>query len=503
MKILANDSCIKLKQISLSNNDILDQHTQEKILQIYYGNCLDQVLIKDILSTISQFYMDKGYITTKPYLKEQDILDGQLDIEILEGKVESIIHDETNSSSSKIATAFIFQEGEVLNLRDLETSLEMVNRVSSSDAKFEIEPGTKQGDSVVRIKTQSSFPLHLQLGVSGSRSLNDKNPNLSGVLTFDNPLNLNDILKFTYNGSRIQKQYQSTTGKEINYSFPLGSYLLEFIQSYSSYNQGVYGINDLYLAQGDTVGSQIQISKVLTRDQSNKFELKGSIYHKDTQNYFANQLIEVLSYKTTLANLDLIHTYLQPWGQVATTYSYFQGKDWFGARDDGYSSLESDYETDAKLEFKKYTLGSTLIYYFSDNTYQLNSTFHLQYSKNYLYNNDQISIGSDYTVRGYGDSSLVGNNGFYLHNDLIKSFEIGLDDTFLKTISPYIGFDYGKIRCQKDNSETCGTLYGAAIGVKTAADTLSTNFMWSRGLKKLSSSYEKDTYFRFDITFNF
>jgi len=49
----------------------------------------------------------------------------------------------------------------VLNLRDLETSLEMMNRVSSSQSKFEIVPGDKEGQSNIKIKTEKSSPYHL------------------------------------------------------------------------------------------------------------------------------------------------------------------------------------------------------------------------------------------------------------------------------------------------------------------------------------------------------
>ncbi len=494
--------CLKLKRIDLSENEIFDLETQDEYLSKYLYKCIDGKLIKEIINTVSSYYLDNGFITTKAYLQEQDITDGQIDISVLEGKVEDIIHSDTNSSSWKISTAFIGQKGETLNLRDLETSLEMINRVSSADSNFELKPGKQVGGSIVEIKTKKTFPVHLSIGMSGEECIKDNNPSLTGVITVDNLVGINDILTYTYNGSRIQEEYQSTKGEEVNYSFPLGSYLVELIRSDFSYRQGVDGINDRYLSNGDTIGTRFKLNKVVKRDQTNKYEVKFSIYHKNTKNYFMHELIEVSSYRTTLAQLDLIHTNYQSWGQNYTVYSLYQGKDWFGALSDIELNGETDYSDEAKLEFTKYSIDNTLYYYFKDRSYNFKSNFHIQYTKDYLYNNDQLTIGSDYTVRGYDSSNYYGNNGYYLKNDITKTFAINLQDNLLKDISFFIGLDGGYVKCESDNEGVCGELYGRAIGFSTSGDNFSSNFMWSRPIRSLSEEFEKETLFSFNMQIN-
>ena len=146
--IYAKD-CIALKKINVDENEILDYKTQEKLLNKDIGKCLDKEVLNSVLNSISKYYINSGYITTKPYLKEQSILDGEIDISISKGILEDIVEINATRSNSNIKTAFIFQKDEPLNLRDLETSLEMMNRVPSVDAKFEIKPGTTQGGSIV------------------------------------------------------------------------------------------------------------------------------------------------------------------------------------------------------------------------------------------------------------------------------------------------------------------------------------------------------------------
>ncbi len=324
---LQAEDCIKLKQINVDESEILDSKTKDKLFENYYGQCLESDSFKSILSILSNYYINNGYITTKPYLKEQSILDGQVDISVSKGIVENIIDANTSKTNDKIKTAFALQKGNLLNLRDLETSLEMMNRVPSTDAKFEIKPGTKQGSSIVEIKTTESFPLHFSIGVSGEKNVYDDSMYLTAVVSLDNPLKINDILTLSSNGSRIQQDYQSSSGKELNYSFPIGSYLIEFIWFDFLYKQRVLGINDIYIAEGSTIGTTFKISKVLFRNKNNKLQLAVSLQHKNTKNYFSNELIDVSSYSTTLGQIDLTHTYVKEWGQLISKYSFHRGLD--------------------------------------------------------------------------------------------------------------------------------------------------------------------------------
>lgn len=495
--------CVQLKEIDLSDNSMLSKDTQNDLFSKYKNKCIDGNILKSLIDSISKYYMSSGYITTKAYLNAQDISDGQIDIKIINGIVENIIDAKTQKHSWYIKTAFPYQIHNNLNLRDLETSLEMVNRVPSVDAKFHIKPGTKKGDSLVVVKTKLTSPFHMSFGGTGEKSFQDNNPALTATLSYDNLLNINDIISYTYNGSRIQKEYQSTKGYEYNYSFPIGSYLFEFIYSDTKYRQGVVGENDTYLSNGITQGKKIKISKVLMRNQQHKLNIQAMTYHKDTKNYFSNQLIEVSSYKTTLAQLDFIHTYVKNWGQITTTYSYYKGKDWFGARDDNYYSSEIDHTNTTVFEFEKYSLNTNFLYYFKDRSYKFDSNFYLQYTNDLLYNNDKLTVGSDYTVRGYSDSNLFGNNGHYFKNNITKTFRPKLNSNYLETISIFLGLDYGNVRCESDNAISCGKIYGSAVGMHTNVNNISSDLTWSRAQKSIGEDFKRENRFKYNLTIKF
>ena len=497
--------CIKLIKIDLNEYKILSNRKKNKIFDTYYNQCINQKLIKNIVSDISKSYSYLGYVTTKPYLFNQNINDGQIDINVSTGLIENIIHSETNESSSKITTAFLFLKNKPLNLRELETSLESMNQVPSTSATFKIKPGSKQGYSLITINSKLSNSLHATFGISDQKILTNKpmeeenNPNLTMNISYDNLFNINDIITFTLNGSRIQEEYQSSQGKDLKYSFPLGSYMYELAASNTTYKQGVVGLNGTYLSEGDTNSGKIKISKILFRNQKNKLKTSATINHKNSKNYFENSLIEVSSYKTTQAQIDLGHTYLNKWGSINSTYSLYKGLDLFGARKDEYNDQEIDTSTQSKFEFLKHIFNLTLNHTFF-RTYNIESKFVIQKSNDFLYNNDKLSVGSAYTVRGYSSSNYYGNNGSYLHNTFTKRFNI---PKYLQHVSPYIGMDYGDVECQDDNIYNCGNLYGAAIGFKIGTKYFESDFMWSKPYKELSETFKEQILFRYNVTFKY
>lgn len=499
-----SNNCIKLKVININEQKLFTLEQQQTLLHPYLGRCINAEIIKTIVTKVDQFFTSRGYITTKPYLKPQDINSGELKISMVTGVIQNIVNNKTQKTDGKITMAFVNQKNKPLNLQDIETALEMINRVPSINAKFKIKPGEQTGESVIEIEIDESPPYHFSFGMNGEGNLDDADPNLNAVFSVDNLLGINDVFTITVNGSTLQQKYQSTKGDEYNYSFPIGSYLIDFTGANTSYRKGVIGLDGkTYLADGNTKSKRLKVSKVFARNKHNKHQILFSIYHKNTKNYFLNQLINVSSYKTTLAQVDFIHTHLQNQWQLTNTYSYYQGMDWLGARDDGYTGADPSLANSATLEFKKFGIDSKLLYYFQDKSYSLNSNFNLQYTKDNLYNNDKKTIGNSSTVRGYSSSNLSGNNAWHVKNDLSKSIQLNLHPKLLKTIVPFIGFDYGEVKCESDNNDNCGKIIGSAIGFRTSSNNLSTDLTWSYPLKNIGQDFKKEQLFTFNASWKF
>ena len=100
--------------------------------------------------------MDRGYVTSKVYLKPQNISGGVIEIYAIEGKVEDFKNDDLY-----IKSAFFNQKEDYLNLRDLEVGIENINRLKSNSAKLKLEPGTQPGLTIIDVENnKSAFPIN-------------------------------------------------------------------------------------------------------------------------------------------------------------------------------------------------------------------------------------------------------------------------------------------------------------------------------------------------------
>lgn len=496
------EKCIILRQIQFNEDEIFTPAEQKKLSQKYLKQCVNQQMIKRVLSDVSAYYMAQDYITTKAYLTPQNISSGILKITVIKGVIEKIRFEDPHASDWQIKTAFAFIEGEPLNIRDLENALENVNRLPSNNASFQLLPGKEQGGTVVLIKNQKSFPARINLGISGDGT--EENTDVTARIELDNLLDLNDILTLSYNGSKIQKEYQATRGYELNYTFPVGSFLYELLYSKSEYRQEVSGMNGRYLSEGETISKKLKVNKVLARSQKHKFDAKASITEKSTENYFEGSLIDVSSYKTAAAQADFVHTWLNRGGQLTSSFSYFQGLDWFGARKDS-ENVEEDHEETAKFQFQKYTLDFNLMHYLTQDSSPLsiNSNLHVQHSEDVLHSSNQLVVGSDYTVRGYKDRSLSGSSGWYLKSDLKKTLNAGYSQALLQNTSFYFGYDIGEIKCEAAYKDTCGTIQGTALGLTTSGKHFSSEFVWSKALAEIGEDFDDSILFRYSLNFSF
>ena len=238
----------------------------------------------------------------------------------------------------------------------------------------------------------------------------------------------------------------------------------------------------------ESTREKLWLGKLLSRGQNYRFNLGIGIELVDTRNLFEGEVIDVSSYRTSKAEIELRHDWFAHWGQLLTRYSYQQGLDSFGARDDSYFTAEDGVEDGARLQFKKHILEGQLHYYLMSPAWSLELKLHGQYSNDLLFSADKLFLGSESTVRGY-TSALGGSNGWYARNDLVKRLQ-SVSNPFsgrplTKLITLSLGIDYGEIRCEVDNPDLCGNIYGLGAGIGIIDDNFSGLLSWGHPLREL------------------
>jgi len=140
--------CFPIKSIALIDANSLSKRQQKKLTLPFIGKCVEAKTLAEIVTVIQTFYNDQGYVTARVAVPKQNIQSGNLELKILEGKIdEVIIGDNHFTDKMQEFTAFGFLEGDTLNLEDINQGIYQINRLPSNNATMKIEPAVTEGEA--------------------------------------------------------------------------------------------------------------------------------------------------------------------------------------------------------------------------------------------------------------------------------------------------------------------------------------------------------------------
>ncbi len=89
----ASGPCFTINRIVLEGTTLIDDRRQRKLLAPWVNQCLNMARINQLTNTVSDWYISRGYITSRAFLTEQNLRSGELHLAILEGRLEKIHMD--------------------------------------------------------------------------------------------------------------------------------------------------------------------------------------------------------------------------------------------------------------------------------------------------------------------------------------------------------------------------------------------------------------------------
>lgn len=393
------ENCVEIKKININNTTVFEEKDFEDLIEPYLNSCNGFKNLSNLRDKISNRYIDKGYVTSRAYFKPQDLSDGIVDIEILEGKIEKIEGENVNPSN-----LYITYKNEVLNLRDVEVAVQQAQRLQSQKVNLQLIPGSKVGYTIVKIIGENNSPAcYGNIGMNNFGTKKTGKYLISSSLNYENPFDINDIVSLNINGTdNTNKDNNNKLGTDLSYSFPIGRALLNFDYSYSKYKQlNKDEFNQSFQSDGITNSFAFGVDYKLYHSQRHTFDLISSVEMKSNKNFLNDVKLELQSYDLPILNLGVKHSYL---GDGYDYYSKFVVSKGLSDSKESFAKQETD--------FTKYVLDLGYNKSFdTENNLKFASTLRSQYSNNYLYGTEEISMGGIYSVRGFNNSGLSGNTG--------------------------------------------------------------------------------------------
>lgn len=481
---LEDGACADVDAFDVQGAELIPVDVMNVMTGEYAGRCLTLEQINTLLADISNWYLDRGYVTTRAYLPPQDLTTGTLQIVVVEGRTQDIRFSPGMAERNRLATAFPRFEGRRLNIRDLEQGLDQLNRLPSNNAKLSLEPGEKTGETVVVIENTPDKRIRFT-GTednTGSRSTGLRQRTLEAEV--DDLLGINDMWSVSYKHSLTNFEDYGAKNVSGSLSVPYGYWTFEYSDSWFTYASTIEATTATYTSTGSSRQSELSAERVVHRDQDSKTSLEGVLTLKQGRNFIEDALLESQSRKLSIGGLTLHHSDRVWDGALNGSATFERGLRSFGAKKDHEIGAN-----DPRAQFNKWSFSASYSRALPVAEQTLNGYLALsgQWTPHTLFSSERISIGGLSSVRGFKEDSLSGDVGGYARTELswtLPATDWNLFDKTFGRFTPYGALDTGWIKADPAEDGEGGVLAGWALGLRTSNGVVSFDVAWAEPLKR-------------------
>lgn len=438
------------------------------------GRCLGREGVNIALSRAQQRLIERGYVTSRTVLQTQSIADGRLTLTLLPGRIGAIRFAQADPRANAW-NAVPARPGDILNLRDVEQALENFNRVPSVEADIQITPAAAPDQSDLVIAWRQSRPFRFDATLDDSGSRNTGKYLGSVTLSHDHWWTLNDLFYVTLTqdlgGGRPGQR--GMRGHTVHYSVPMDHWLLGITQSAYRYHQNVAGLNQDYVYSGRNENAEIQLSRLLHRNATQKTSASLKGWLRRSENFIDDTEIGAQRRATGGWELGLAHKAFLGHTTLDVTLARKRGTAAFGAIP---APEEPFHEGTSRMRITTLDMNLMAPFALGEQKLRYGGALRVQRNGTVLTPPDRFAIGGRYTVRGFdGESSLSAERGWTVRNDLGWT----LGDT-----EAYLGMDYGSVSGPSTQFLAGRHLAGAVLGVRSNAGPLKYDLFIGRPISK-------------------
>jgi hemolysin activation/secretion protein len=499
--------CVLITEINLLDANSLSNFRKKRIVAPFIGKCMQAETLANIIKAVNDYYQSKNYITTQVKVPKQNLQSGIFELQIIEGKVEKISFgkDRLIEKMQKF-TAFGNAEGDVLKIDEINQGIYQINRLQSNQVVMKIEPGNEIGASIIKIDNDQKFPAKFTIGKDnlGNKFTGVQRTNFSA--NFDNLLFLNDNLNLNYSTNlHDESQIKDIKSFSSSFSIPFKYNTFSYDFSRSEFKGQNSGQNASSTLTGFSQSNKFTLDRVLLNQTNLRLSTNASLTDKSSASYLNGDKITISERRLSILNVGFAaSSYINNSTNIYFNPSYSKGLKIMNAKKDlsNISNITPKAQFDVFKLYANFSKKFTLPKINAPTTFV--SEFSSQYAKQTLFGSEQFSVGGYYSVRGFRESYINGDSGYYLRNKI--NFNIGSLITpeglgfFSKnlvhlnkfSVEPF--YDYGYVKNKYVDSGADGRIAGA--GLKTIFNSkyfnASLTYSWATNHSRLVTSTTKE-----------
>jgi hemolysin activation/secretion protein len=276
MAIPPGGMTVVLKQVSISGNTLIAQDELLRQLGPVVGQTFDFAGLNALADKLSAYYRAAGYPFARAYLPQQELQQGALRIEVLEGRYGAITaHGDKDLSPGAQRFLSQLRPGSVIESHELERVTLILDDQPGVKSTPVVRPGKEVGTGDLAIEVQRAHRYAGEIGLdnNGTRYTGRTRAHVS--LDVDSPFTLGDQISLQGMYTDEQMWFGSAA-----YALPLGS---SGLRGRLGYARSYYALADSFAALDATGTANVTsagLSYPLIRSQRRNITLSGAFEHK-------------------------------------------------------------------------------------------------------------------------------------------------------------------------------------------------------------------------------
>lgn len=456
--ISASDgSRIAVKAFHISGNSKIDGATLAALLTDLSERELSLPQLREGARRITRLYRERGYPLARAWLPNQEIVDGVVRIDVIEGRYGEVrVDNQAHLNALTLAPLKKLEPGEVVQTDSLERTLLLMRELSGVNVNSTLQPGASVGTTDLLVETTPGPRLQGSVEMDNYGNHYTGKFRLGATLGLGNLLGLGDQLSLRLLGKDEEQRY----GRIGWQSGGLGLWGTQAGLSYSYMHYALGKDFDVLEASGLARVASLWVAQPLVRSRT--FSLSGTIQFDD---------------KRLQDDIGLYSSRYSKHSRVVQTSVSGNGNDdWLGESVSSFllawssgqvQMADSDYSnTLARTRgvFHKINANLARLQRLSG-AFSLYGAIDIQWANRNLDSSEKMVLGGAYGVRAYPQGEASGDQGWLTKLELRYAVTPNWQ---LATV-----VDHGKVRINSDpwtSGRNHRSLTGAGLGAYWTRD---------------------------------
>jgi hemolysin activation/secretion protein len=467
---------VVLKNVVFEGNTVLSAEVLQQLVAPSLGVSLDLAGLRGVAERVSERYRSSGYPFARAFLPPQDLQEGVLRIQVLEGQYGQVqaLSDEAALAQQAQAWLAPLASGSVIESSALERATLLMDDLPGIRTAPVIKPGQTVGTGDLDVRVTRSEPFDGSVGIDNHGNRYTGYHRVRANANINSPFVLGDQISI----QGLVSDQDLWLGS-LAYSAPLGASGLRGTLSYAHTDYEIGKELSDSNAKGTAKVKSAGLSYPWVRSQKTNLNLQATLQQKRFKDEVGGQINKKRSDVVPIA---LQFDRRDTWGGGGIT---FGSVSWTNGRLKLAPGAQDDNNT--RGTFNKFNLDVVRLQALAP-SWSLYARLSAQQADKNLDSSETLSIAGPAAVRAYpvGEQQASGDEGWLTQLEVRYS---------MGELAPYAFYDHGRVRVNaksaSPNRELAG--YGAGLRYQRGAWSADMALAWRSKGGAPKDVYESDS----------